>query len=48
MMFLCNKKRELEKILKADQTKDNPDESKEQNAGATTKKDGSNAKEEQK
>ena len=43
-----NKKRELEKILKSDQTKDDPDESKEQNAGATTKKDGSNAKEEQK
>ena len=43
-----NKKRELEKILKSDQNKDNPNESKEQNAGATTKKDGSNAKEEQK
>ena len=43
-----NKKRELEKILKSDQTKDDPNSSKDQTEAATPKKDGSDAKAEKK
>ena len=43
-----NKKRELDKILKEDQNRDNPDSSKEQKEAATPKKDGSDAKAEKK